>query len=119
MNENNIFEKQKDFMIACSQKLSETPKFNEESGLWKDLIFEEFKELMNAGNLVEVASEAVDLIYVTVGLLNNLGINGQKVFDAIHAANMKKLPIRKREDGKVLKPDGWKPADVRSIIYES
>ena len=116
---NNIFEMQKEFMIACSQIVSETPKFNEESSLWKDLIYEEFKELMNANNLVEVASEAIDLIYVTIGLLNNLGVDGQKIFEAIHAANMRKTPVTKRADGKILKPEGWQPANIEEIIYES
>ncbi len=37
-------------------------------------------------------------------------MDGDKIFDIVHAANMRKFPdgvVLRREDGKVLKPDGW------------
>lgn len=38
------------------------------------------------------------------------------VFEAIHGANMGELGGTVREDGRGLKPPGWQPAGVASII---
>ena len=67
-------------------------------------------------DLTDLASELVDLLYVTYGALEALGVPTEQVFGAIHDANMAKLAGPKRADGKQLKPEGWQPADVRSII---
>lgn len=67
-------------------------------------------------DLTDLASELVDLLYVTYGALSALGVPTEDIFAAIHDANMLKLTGPKREDGKQLKPEGWQPADVRGII---
>lgn len=69
-----------------------------------------------AADLTDLASELVDLLYVTYGALSAIGVPTEQVFGAIHDANMLKLTGPKREDGKQLKPEGWQPADVRGII---
>ena len=71
------------------------------------------------GDLTDLASELVDLLYVTYGALSALGVPTEDVFAAIHDANMLKLTGPKREDGKQLKPEGWQPADVRRIILDA
>lgn len=70
----------------------------------------------SAADLTDVASELVDLLYVTYGALSALGVPTEQIFGAIHDANMLKLTGPKREDGKQLKPEGWQPADVRGIV---
>lgn len=137
----NIFEKQKEFMLACSQSVDPLDDVEDEFNnynewyMWVKLINEEHAELSeailhyndwandSAYATADIASEAIDLIYVTCGLLNNMGIDGMKVFNAIHKANMDKVgkdgKVLKNKDGKVLKPEGWKPADIRKIINES
>ena len=137
----NIFEKQKDFMVACDQSVGPTSLFEDDEEqnyqewyLWMKLINEEHAELVEAALKyndwsidytadVALVSEAIDLIYVTCGLLNNMGVDGQKVFDAIHNANMAKVgedgKVIKNKDGKVLKPKGWKPANIKEIINDS
>lgn len=140
----SIFEQQAEFMEACDQYVGDITeeyvndeRADKELYLWAKLIDEEYIELNEAirdfinpfntsidpeDTLVNVSSEAIDLIYVTLGLLNNLGVNGQDVFDAIHKANMDKVGVDgkviKNSDGKVLKPDGWKPADIKAVIFD-
>ena len=121
-------------MVACNQNVGDVTEENNynEFFLWSKLINEEHAELseaiLNSFNInrsmkedpdVAIASEAIDLIYVTCGLLNNMGIDGQAVFAAIHDANMSKAingKVLKNKDGKVLKPEGWKKADITEVL---
>lgn len=68
------------------------------------------------GDLAPLAHELADLLYVTYGALDALGIDADAVFAEVHRANMAKLGGPRREDGKLLKPEGWQPADVRGVI---
>jgi phosphoribosyl-ATP pyrophosphohydrolase len=91
----------------------------------KRLITEEHRELQEAldsGDLVQITSEAVDLIFVALGTLVEAGVEPSKVWGAIHEANMAKLgpdgkPIL-NEYGKVQKPEGWTPPDVSKLVNE-
>ena len=85
------------------------------------LLQEEYGELFEAvrhKGLSDIAGEAVDLIYVTVGLLLEYGIDIRPIWDAVHKANMAKAGGERRADGKILKPEGWKPADLKGLIQE-
>lgn len=105
---------------------------SEDDILWARmaLIREEYQELMDAITdyynnpsqeaLAEVAKEASDLHYVVYGTEDVLGIPSKAVFKHVHKNNMTKLvkgKIVKRADGKILKPDNYKPANVRSVIF--
>jgi predicted HAD superfamily Cof-like phosphohydrolase len=65
--------------------------------------------------------DTLDEIWLTVqGLYVSYGFNGPAHFDLVHAANMAKLgpdgkPIY-REDGKVLKPEGWTAPDHAPLL---
>ena len=83
------------------------------------LIREEADEALAAlatGDIAEIAQELADLLYVTYGTAVSLGIDIRPVFAAVHAANMAKVGGVKRADGKVLKPPGWRPPDIRAIL---
>lgn len=83
------------------------------------LITEEFAELQIAvvnRDIVEIAHELADLLYVCYYMANSYGIVMEPIFSAIHQANMAKAGGTKREDGKLLKPEGWQPADIASLI---
>jgi predicted HAD superfamily Cof-like phosphohydrolase len=45
-------------------------------------------------------------------------VDGDAVFGEVHRANMRKLDGPRRADGKLLKPPGWQPADVRGVIEQ-
>lgn len=87
------------------------------------LIDEERKELTQAlvaDNLVETADALTDLLYVIYGFGDVCGIDLDACFAEVHKANMAKLnangkPIF-REDGKILKPDGWVAPDLAKVL---
>ena len=109
----NVFEDQTKFMVACDQTVS---SYNQaQFDLYKNLIEEELTELNEAiedNDNVEKLDALVDILVVTVGAINSLGANGQGAWDEVMRTNFAKIDsatgkVRKREDGKVLKPDGW------------
>jgi hypothetical protein len=87
------------------------------------LITEEFTELVTAHatmDLVGFIDALQDLKYVIYGAELALGVSGEEHFAEVHAANMRKLgpdgmPIY-REDGKVLKPEGWTGPDHEQVL---
>lgn len=108
------------FMDACDQKATD---FGPQAELYMDLIVEEFKELVVAygnRNLVEIADACADLKWVIEGLEHTLKIPQQEVWNEIARSNLAKISpngkVIKREDGKVLKPEGWTPPDIKTII---
>ena len=89
------------------------------------LMREELEETINAMNcddLVEVADGLADLCYVAIGTAVSYGIPLDKVFEEVHRSNMAKAPggvVKYREDGKILKPDGWQPPNIKAILEAS
>lgn len=76
--------------------------------------------MTTAPDLTAMAHELADVAYVTHGTAVQLGIPLLPVLSEVHAANMRKLspegkPIVNAQ-GKVLKPEGWKPADVGAVL---
>lgn len=73
-------------------------------------------------NLVEVADGIGDTIYVLCQLARSVGVPLDAVFGCIHASNMKKVgedgKVKRREDGKILKPDGWTPPDIFLVLFQ-
>ena len=59
--------------------------------------------------LAGLAKELSDLLYVTYGAAVDLGIDLAPIFEVVHRSNMAKFGEwgRRREDGKVLKPEAW------------
>lgn len=71
---------------------------------------------MKADDLVGVADGVVDCIVVLLGTANAYGIDIQPLWDEIHRTNMAKENGGIREDGKVLKPVGWIPPDIKGLL---
>lgn len=114
------------FHRACDLPVIETPTLPspDRALLRIRLIKEECDETLSAlyrDDLVELADGLADLIYVCVGTALEYGIPLDLVWNAVQRANMTKVDpatgkVLKREDGKVLKPLGWTPPDIKSII---
>lgn len=84
-----------------------------------DLIHEEMIELKEAvedGYLPDEAKEIVDLLYIVIAHAVARGILIQPIWDAVHKTNMKKTPGVLSDKGKVLKPKGWKPPDIKKEL---
>jgi len=94
--------------------------------LRRTLIQEEFAEVMaefdkarEAKSVLELSDllhELADLLYVTYGTFVACGVDADAVFAEVHRANMQKSTGKRREDGKILKPEGFKKADVRGVL---
>lgn len=108
------------FMDACDQKARD---FGGQAELYMDLVMEEFRELVTAyanRDIVEIADACADLKWVIEGLEITLNIPQQEVWNEVSRSNLAKISasgkVEKREDGKVLKPEGWTPPNIKSII---
>jgi len=95
------------------------------------LIEEELQELRDAlsgDDLVETADAAIDIVYVTLGLLVEMGVDAEPLFDEVQRSNMSKLgadgkPIISRgveldgfPVGKVLKGPGYFRPDLAAVL---
>lgn len=69
-------------------------------------------------DLVEVADGLPDMIYVIIGCALEFGIPLERVFEAVHRANMAKVGAGVDENGKVKKPDGWTPPNIALILAQ-
>lgn len=81
----------------------------------------EYAEAVRAGDLVEILDALGDIAYILAGTVLNHGMQHvfDDAFDEIHASNMAKLvdgKVLRREDGKVMKPDGWQPPNLAALL---
>lgn len=73
-------------------------------------------------NLIAEQGDAfVDIWYYSLNAACKKGVNLSSIFQLVHAANMAKIDPRtgkciKRQDGKIMKPQGWQPPNVRGEI---
>lgn len=92
-------------------------------------LMEELMELVSSHrqmDIVGVADALVDLVYVALGTAHMYGIPFDRVFDEVQRSNMEKERSTGGGDGRskrgssldVVKPEGWSPPDIRSIIEE-
>jgi len=111
----NPFRDQEKFMRACDQSVE---GFDEDQfALYFNLIQEEFEELSvaySAGDKVEMLDALIDILVVTIGAIHSAGFDAEGAWREVMATNFAKIDretgkVRKREDGKVLKPTGWHP----------
>ncbi|MBK8988815.1 MAG: HAD-IA family hydrolase [Chloroflexi bacterium] len=66
--------------------------------------------------LTPLVHELADLLYVVYGAMEACGVDADAVFQEVHRANLQKAGGPRRADGKLLKPPGWQPADVRAVL---
>lgn len=125
-----------EFMVAMGQTVPHpglAPAIRD-ADLRASLIAEEAVETINAlglgvsiehwqqtnpeGNLVDLIDGLCDLLYVTIGTAVSAGIDLDPFFDEVHRSNMSKVGGAVREDGKRLKPRGWRPPDIEGRLKE-
>ena len=104
------------------------PPFNAnpsaQSNLYFELIKEEYRELMDANldkNDTEICDACFDLIWVIVGYMRSRGWDCERIWDEGAKSNLSKIDpvtglVRRREDGKILKPEGWQPPNFQKFI---
>ena len=118
----NPFRDQEKFMRACDQTVGVHNK--EQYKLYVKLIEEEFTELKEAiasGDRVEQLDALEDILVVTIGAIHSMGADGEGGWKEVMGTNFAKIDkdtgkVRKREDGKVLKPLGWEPPNLKPFV---
>jgi predicted HAD superfamily Cof-like phosphohydrolase len=63
-------------------------------------------------DMVKVVDALADIDYVVEGMRLELGVDGEPVAAEVHRSNMAKVGATQRADGKIMKPEGWKPPDI-------
>jgi predicted HAD superfamily Cof-like phosphohydrolase len=118
----NVFKDQEKFMRACEQSVL---GFNEDQfNLYTRLIQEEVDELWDANaqaNQVECLDALIDILVVTIGAIHSMGADAEGAWNEVMRSNLSKIDketgmVRKREDGKVLKPNGYSPPNLEPFI---
>lgn len=107
------------FMNACDQGISD-----ENAKLYFNLIKEEYQELMDANvanDEIERLDACMDLIWVTLGYCIAKGYDIKGAWEEVANSNLAKIDVKsgkviKNELGKVMKPEGWKPPDLRKFV---
>lgn len=110
-------------MTACEQSIV---GMNEQQfKMYATLIAEEYDELREAiaaGDAVETLDALVDILVVTIGAINSMGADAEGAWREVMATNFAKIDRRtgkvlRREDGKVLKPEGWQPPELAKFLH--
>ncbi len=121
----NPFRDQEKFMRACDQS---TDNVNQQQfDMYVKLIAEEVNELSDAigqEDLVETLDALIDILVVTIGAVHSIGADAEGAWKEVMRTNFAKIDretgkVRKREDGKVLKPLGWTPPELKPFISKA
>ena len=118
----NPFRDQEKFMRACDQTVG--GEFDEKQfNLYVSLIEEEANELadaIRAHDQLETLDALIDILVVTIGAIHSMGSDAEGAWKEVMSTNFAKIgedgKVRKREDGKVLKPIGWVPPNLTPFV---
>jgi len=120
----NLFRDQEKFMRACDQTVGEFN--NEQFTLYLNLIKEEYNELFEANaedDRLEMLDAMIDILVVTIGAIHSAGFDAEGAWKEVMSTNFAKIEangkVRKREDGKVLKPQGWEPPNLKPFLKKT
>ena len=118
----NPFRDQEKFMRACDQSVDEYD--SSQYAMYLKLIDEEVSELHQAvlaNDDVEQLDALIDILVVTIGAIHSMGADAEGAWKEVMRSNFAKIDsetgkVRKREDGKVLKPIGWTAPKLTQYI---
>jgi predicted HAD superfamily Cof-like phosphohydrolase len=114
----NVFKDQEKFMTACDQSVTGD---QDQFDMYIRLIGEEFQELQDADTDVDTLDALIDILVVTVGAIHSMGADAEGAWIEVMRSNFAKIDpasgkVLKRADGKVLKPEGWKPPELARYL---
>jgi predicted HAD superfamily Cof-like phosphohydrolase len=118
----NPFRDQAKFMTACDQLVDGSNLG--QYAMYMKLIDEEVGELHQAvlaNDKVEQLDALIDILVVTIGAIHSAGFDVEGAWKEVMSTNFAKIDkktgkVIKREDGKVLKPDGWTPPNLKEFL---
>ena len=117
----NPFKDQEKFMQACDQTVGVENR--DQYALYLDLIREEVQELEDSQHPVSDLDALIDILVVTIGAIHSMGADAEGAWNEVMRSNLAKIDLEsgrvlKREDGKVLKPEGWTPPWLDPYLNE-
>lgn len=114
------------FLKSVGQETPAIPQktVSTQAELYKKLIkeeVEEFWEAEAASDDIEQLDACFDMIWVIVGYMKSRGWDCEAAWDEGAKSNLSKIDpttgfVRRREDGKILKPEGWKTPDFSKFV---
>ena len=115
----NPFKDVDTFATACDQ-----PPSQDNYKMYLGLIDEEhseLKEAVEANDTVEQLDALVDILVVTMGAIRAAGWSAEGAWNEVMRTNFAKIDpatgkVRKREDGKVLKPNFWQAPQLEQFL---
>lgn len=115
----SMYKDVKKFIEACEQEKSQ-----KNIELYKKLIEEEFGEYRRAYGEDDDEAQldgCMDMIWVILGYCYMKGYDVKGAWDEVTRSNHMKIDtetgkVKKRSDGKVLKPDGWTPPNLKPFV---
>lgn len=114
----NVFRDQEKFMRACDQTVG--TENIEQYKLYHELIREEVQELEDSRTKEDDLDALIDILVVTIGAIHSMGADAEGAWKEVMSTNFAKIgedgKVRKREDGKVLKPTGWVAPDLTPFL---
>jgi len=120
----DIFEDQRKFMRASGQTVDSWNP--DQYRMYVTLIQEEFNELLEADRAqdpVQQLDALIDIMVVTAGAVHSLGVDAPGAWKEVQRSNLAKIDprtgkVRRREDGKILKPANWEPPRLERHVRE-
>jgi predicted HAD superfamily Cof-like phosphohydrolase len=115
----NPFQDQARFMQACNQTVGSVNL--DQYALYLNLIKEEVQELEDSRLPVTDLDAMIDILVVTIGAIHSMGADPEGAWNEVMRSNFAKVDtdsgtVLKREDGKVLKPMGWTPPNLKPFL---
>jgi NTP pyrophosphatase (non-canonical NTP hydrolase) len=113
------------FLKACGQDYPAIP--SEPHALeefYLTLIKEEYHEFLEAiedANDAEQLDACFDMMWVIIGYMKSRGWDCEQAWDEGAKSNLSKIDsvtgmVIRREDGKILKPEGWQPPNFKKFV---
>ena len=109
-------------MLASGQTVD---RFNpDQFNMYLSLMEEESQELVDAitaHDRVEALDALIDILVVTIGAIHSMGADAEGAWREVMRTNMAKIDpetglVRRRADGKILKPEGWQPPELKRYL---
>lgn len=115
----NPFKDQEKFMLACGQTVGEIN--SRQFAMYLKLITEEYFELQESKTQLDQLDALIDILVVTIGAIHSMGADAEGAWREVMRSNLSKIDpetgkVNKREDGKVLKPEGWMPPELMMYL---
>ncbi len=113
------------FIEAVGQVDGHTGRITNENTIqiYSDLVDEEYDEFVAAVTDEQKLDGAMDLVWVVLGYCISRGWNVEGAWEEVKRTNMAKLQvdphtgvIKRRSDGKILKPEGWKGPNLTPFL---